>query len=499
MPYRKHARLRIHLADHIALVVKERDGASFASAVVDHQGALAVLEEGPRARIVGADGKIEFPEGDVAVRRPVRHVRRVGVHRGVHLLCAQLVENLRGLKWVVALEVGEKDVAERFVPDGRRLVSVAGLALLEPSADLLCLPHRLPVPLRELEVLAKVVERGRVGEPLDRMHPDGVAGEPGPPADAVARQVGVVGMLVLFVVDVLPVAVKPVFGSPSRLRNVAEDRGVAHRVVSERESEEVHSAPSLHRLARRLLSVSVAVAHAAGEGMAGPRVKRAEERKALLRAVPVGIVLGYELQHRAELLGEVAVDHREERACVGEVAVVEVVVVEGVGVVACPLADESAPFRDVREEELFLARIPGKPVLELRAQPVVGLPESLRVAKLARAHHRERHLEESLAAPVGVAAEAAARGVVGKQLLEGRRIISSPFPFPRSPFPWNRPIGEHSGEVVDDGQSVAGGDALLSPRRLPDESVDALELRGGAFQVVRLEALKSDGARPLLC
>ena len=422
-------------------------------------------------------------------------MRGVGVHRGGHLPLAQLVEDLGGLQRIVPLEVGEQDVAEGLVADRRRLVPVARLPLLEPSSNLLRLPHRLPVPFRELEVFAQVVERGRVGQPLDRMHPDGVAGEPGPPADAVAGEVGVVGVLVLRVVDVLPVAVEPILRRAARLGDVAEDRGVAHRVVSEGEPQEVHSAPALHRLGRRLLSVAVSVAQPSGEGMSCPRVEHAEEREALLRPVPVGIVLGDELQHGAELRGEVRVDHRKERAGVGEVAVVEMVVVEGFGIVARPLADESAPFRDIREEELFLARVPREPVLELRAEPVVRLLERLGVADLARGHHRERHLEKPLAAPVRVTAETAARGIVGKQLPEERFIVDAlarrPLPVPR-----RRPVWKHAGEVVYYRKRVARGDALLPARRLPDKPVDALELRLRALQVVRLEALQRNGVRP---
>ena len=64
--------------------------------------------------------------------------------------------------------------------------------------------------------------------------------------------------------------------------------------------------------------------------MACPRVERAEEREALVCAVPVRVVLRDELKHAAEAGLEVFVDKAEQRAGPGEVSVVEMVVVERV-------------------------------------------------------------------------------------------------------------------------------------------------------------------------
>ena len=278
------------------------------------------------------------------------------------------------------------------------------------------------------------------------MHPHGVAAEVCPPADAVASEVGVVGLRVLRVVDVLPVAVEPVFRRTARLAYVAEDAGVAHIVVSKCEPEEIESAPALHRLARGLLSIARAVADSAGERMARPRIERAKEREALVAAVPVRVVLRDELQHAAEAGLEVFVDKAEERTGPREVAIVEMVVVESVGVVARVLADESAPAGDVGEVELVLARSPREPVLELGAESFARLRERRRVADLARGHHRARHLEKPLPAPVRVAAEIAARRVVSEQTAKeigavrrGRGV----------PLARRGPAWQQAGKVVD--------------------------------------------------
>ena len=414
----------------------------------------------------------------------------VGVDGGAESLFAQLGEDARGLRRVMAAQVGEEDVAEGGVADARGFVAGLVAALFEPPANLLRRPHRLPVPLREGEVLGEVVEGGGVGKPLAGMHPGRVAGEEGPPADAVAGEVAAVGVAVLGAVDVLAVAVEPVLGHAARLDGVAKGAGGGHRVIAQGESQQEESAPALHGLGGGLLTIAVAVAHAAREGMARPGVEGAEEGEERVGALPVGVVLRDELQHRAVFAREITIHEAEERAGIGEIAVVEMVVVEGLGIVARVDADESAPLGDEGEEARLVARPVGEPVHEDLAEAVSGTCEGGVVARFARGHHREGHLEQPLAAPVGVMAEGAALGVVGDKRLEENGVVRRCLGVVglRDLRGW--PVRYDSGEGIDDFQRVAGGDMLPAARRLPDESVEALEVLPRLLEVVRLEALK---------
>ena len=367
---------------------------------------------------------------------PVGEVTGVGVFHDPPVLPGERGENARRLLRVAPLEITEKHVAERSVTE-----------FLLPARHLLRPPHRLVIPLGELSVFAQVVERGGVRKPLDGVHPHGVAAEIRPPADAVAGEVRIVGMAELRVVDVLAVAVEPVFRRAVRLRHPAEDTRIAHLAVAERKSEQIEPAPALHRLGGGLLAVAVTVPDSAGEGMSRPRVERAEERESPLVTPPVRVVARDEPQHRAELLPEVRVHEAEKRTRIGEVAVVEVVVVEGFGVVARRFADESAPARHIGEVESFLSGRPREPVLELRPQAVVRLLEGRRVARLARRHHRKGHLQQTFAAPVGVATEIAALGVVIEESPEKHGIVGG---VGEVVSLRGGPMREHAGEGVDD-------------------------------------------------
>ena len=106
------------------------------------------------------------------------------------------------------------------------------------------------------------------------------------------------------------------------------------------------------------------------------------------------------------------------------------------------------------------------------------------VASLARPHHGERHLEKPLAAPVRVASERTAVGVVRYEIPEKRRIV-----FRRSPCLGRRPVRKHPGEVVRDRERIAGRHSLFPARSVPDKTVHSFESGMRPLEMVRLEAL----------
>ena len=218
-------------------------------------------------------------------------------------------------------------------------------------------------------------------------------------------------------VDILLVAVKPVFRHAFRLRDPTEDASVAHLLVAEGNTEQIDAAPALHSLRCRLLAVAVArVAEAAGIGVARPGAEGAQPREALVAAIPVCIVLGDEFQHAAIFLAEIVVDKSQQRTGISVVAVMEMVVVEGVAVVTRVVAHKSAPAVVARKKALRFAGSIGEPVLQTLAQARAALLKEFFFAHLAGKGHVESHLRQSFAAPIGVGTKTALGGIVGNHL-----------------------------------------------------------------------------------
>ena len=136
------------------------------------------------------------------------------------------------------------------------------------------------------------------------------------------------------------VSVEPVFSRGTRLRHPSEDACIAHLVVAQGHAKQIEASPALHRLRCGLLSVACSVAHAAGVGVAGPRVHHTQEATPRV-ALVVGIVASHESDHVAVADAEVVVDKSEQCSSQSEVSVVEVVVVIGVAVVACVVTNQS--------------------------------------------------------------------------------------------------------------------------------------------------------------
>ena len=95
--------------------------------------------------------------------------------------------------------------------------------------------------------------------------------------------------------------------------------------------------------------------------MTRPGVHHAQEAGPRVTLVVV-IVTGNELQHFTVALLEVVIDQTEHGGSQREVAVVEVVVVIGVGVIARGIADESPIAVVAGKEVVVLTRRVGQPV-----------------------------------------------------------------------------------------------------------------------------------------
>ena len=215
----------------------------------------------------------------------------------------------------------------------------------------------LIVPLGELQILAQIVKTWRHGHPLDGMHPDRITGKPCPPTYAGGGKIGAVRLGIQCTVNVFLVAVKPIFSHTFRLRDPSENSCVAHCLVAKRHTEQIHSAPALHRLRRRLLTIAIArVAESSGIGMSRPRRECAQPRKTLVGAVPIGIIFHYKTQHIAISGTEIVINKSKQRTGIGEVAVMEMMVVECVAVVTGVVAHKCAPAVVAGKEARFLAR-----------------------------------------------------------------------------------------------------------------------------------------------
>ena len=89
------------------------------------------------------------------------------------------------------------------------------------------------------------------------------------------------------------------------------------------------------------------------------------------------------------------------------------VVIERIAVVAGVVAHQSAPTVVAGEEHALLAGGEGVPVDERDLELVTASHEVGAVVHLACHHHVERHLRQTLAAPIGIVAERLVLGLVG--------------------------------------------------------------------------------------
>ena len=207
------------------------------------------------------------------------------------------------------------------------------------------------------------------------------------------------------------VPVEPVFSRSARLAHPSKESGVAHGIIAERHTEEEDASPSLHGLRTRLLSIAIAVTHAAGKGVTGPGIKGAEEREPMVATVPVGIILGYEFEHLTIVVTEIIVDHSKQGTGKREIAIMEMVVIEGVAVIARVVAHKATPSVISRKEIRVLTRDIRQPVDQGILELVVAGTEERLVAHLTCKHHVKGHLSEAFTTPVGISTEASCRRI----------------------------------------------------------------------------------------
>ena len=260
------------------------------------------------------------------------------------------------------------------------------------------------------------------------MHPYGVAREPCPPPHSLHSEVAAVRVLILSIVDVASLTVEPVLGYRSCLYGITEDGSVIHLLVAEGEGEHEHASPRLHRLARRLLSVAVAlVTHTSCERVSAVRVEGAQPRIMAVVALVACIVHCQLACHGSVLLTKIVIEHTEDGGSIGEVTVVEMVVVEGLGVVRGVEPDECSEAREACEIAVLLARGVAQPIHQGVSEPLLGLEIDGGVACLKSESHVVHHLRQSLASPISVGTEAAFLCIVGcKRVHQRGRVALCP-------------------------------------------------------------------------
>ena len=297
---------------------------------------------------------------------------------------ARLVET------VVVVRVGETVVKPS---------SVAGILLVILGR---IFEEHVVIPLGKRLVLGEIIQRRGGWHPLDTLHVKVLVTEIGPISHAMAGEVAIVRMLVLGIVDVVTMAVEPILSSTTCLAQPSEDAGIPHLVVAECHTEQIEATPTLHRLARRLLSVAIAIAHTTGKGVTCPRVEGTEERILRVLVLPVGVILGHLAKHLTIVVTEVIIDQRQQGTRQGEITVMEMMVVEGVGVETGGISHQGTPTVIASEEIVFLSRGIGEPVDHHFLESLAALLEEFFLAHLPRHHHVERHLGQSLSSPIGV-------------------------------------------------------------------------------------------------
>ena len=186
--------------------------------------------------------------------------------------------------------------------------------------------------MHKIGVGREVRHAGHRRDPLDRVDPRGVAGEVGGVLLAAAPQDADDGVVVVLR-PIRAVLIEPVLVGRADFHRVAHRTGVRKLVVAERHAQQVQPDPTHHRFGRRFLIVAAGAADAARPRMAGPRIEVAQLRQfAVVHGV--GVLARDQRRHRAVVVEEVGIEQPEHRRGVGEVAVMEMVVVELVRAVA---------------------------------------------------------------------------------------------------------------------------------------------------------------------
>ena len=157
--------------------------------------------------------------------------------------------------------------------------------------------------------------------------------------------------------------------------------------------------------------------------MSRPGAKCTEKRETLVVAVPVGIVFRNQTQHIAVFCTKIVVTQSKQCSCIGEISVMEVMVVESVTVITRVITDQSPPTVIAGEKIRLFAGGVGQPVFHDVTQTRTTLLEQLRFAHFLRERHIERHLNQSLASPISVCAETALGRIVGEHLLHPPAIV----------------------------------------------------------------------------
>ena len=219
------------------------------------------------------------------------------------------------------------------------------------------------------------------------------------------------------------VTVEPILGRSARFGEPTEYSGIAHLIVSERDSEQIKASPALHCLARRFLSVTVVIAHTARKGVSCPRVEGAEHRETCVFAIPVGVVFSHESNHFAVIIAEIIIYESQQSGSISKISVVEMVVIECLRVVTCAVSDHCAPAVIACEEIVCLAGSVRQPVHKSVFQFVAALVEQLFLPHLACKHHVKGHLRESFSTPIGVRSERPLVGIALQHLLHLSHIV----------------------------------------------------------------------------
>ena len=244
------------------------------------------------------------------------------------------------------------------------------------------------------------------------MHPNRIAGEPGPPSYALHRQVAAIGVFVFRKIDIPPFLVKPILRRRTRLEGIAHDSGLQHLLVLQRSAEQPYATPALDRFRRRLLTVTVAgISQSSCKRMSAIRIERTEPRF-VRRTLPVGIIACHLPRHQTVVRAEIIIQHAQQRRSIDEIAVMEMVVIEGIRVIRRIHADECTPFRVTRKIEPLFARREGVPVDQHFFQTIFRHTESSGIAHLQRKSHVMRHLRKAFSAPIGISTERTTLGII---------------------------------------------------------------------------------------
>lgn len=101
------------------------------------------------------------------------------------------------------------------------------------------------------------------------------------------------------------------------------------------------------------------------------------------RSGPIGIIFHYKTQHIAISGTEIVINKSKQRTGIGEVAVMEMMVVECVAVVTGVIAHKCAPAVVAGKEARFLARSICQPVFKRLAQAAAALLKQSLLAHFA--------------------------------------------------------------------------------------------------------------------